>query len=58
VADVERMRAALAKAGSPSEIHLYPGSGHAFHADYRPSYNPQDAADGWQRLTAWFGKYL
>src|SRR5574337_350613 len=31
VADVDRMRAALAKAGSRSEIHLYPYSGHAFH---------------------------
>src|SRR5574337_715910 len=58
VADVEAMRAALKKAGSPSQIHLYPHSGHAFHADYRPSYNAQDAEDGWKRLTAWFRKYV
>jgi carboxymethylenebutenolidase len=58
VADVEAMRAALAKAASPGELIVYPDSGHAFHADYRPSYNAQDAADGWKRLTAWFGKYL
>jgi carboxymethylenebutenolidase len=58
VSDLEDMRAALKAGGSPSEIHIYPDSGHAFHADYRPSYNAQDAADGWKRLTAWFGKYL
>lgn len=58
VADVDAMRVALKKAHSHGEIHLYPDSGHAFHADYRPSYNAADAADGWQRLTRWFAKYL
>lgn len=58
VSDLEAMREALKAGGSPSDIHIYPDSGHAFHADYRPSYNAQDAADGWKRLTAWFGKYL
>ena len=53
-ADVEAMRAALKAAGNRSEIHVYPDAGHAFHADYRPSYRPEDAADGWQRLLAWF----
>jgi carboxymethylenebutenolidase len=56
-ASVEQMRKALA-AGSPaakqSEIHVYPDAGHAFFADYRPSYNAADAADGWTRLQAWF----
>ncbi len=36
---VERMRAALDKGNSGSAFHVYPNSGHAFHADYRPSYN-------------------
>ena len=58
VEDVEAMREALAQAGNPGELHVYPDSGHAFHADYRPSYNAKDAADGWKRLTAWFGKHL
>jgi carboxymethylenebutenolidase len=57
-ADMETMNDALKSAGGPSEIHIYPDSGHAFHADYRPSYNAKDAEDGWKRLTAWFKKYV
>jgi len=56
VASVEEMRKALAAgsaAAKRSEIHVYPDSGHAFFADYRPSYRPADAADGWSRLGAW-----
>ena len=57
VASVEEMRKALA-AGGPaskrSEINVYPDAGHAFFADYRPSYRPAAAADGWSRLLAWF----
>jgi carboxymethylenebutenolidase len=40
------------------EIVIYPGAGHAFHADYRPSYKPEAAADGWKRCVGWFDKYL
>ena len=54
---VERMKAALA-GGNPaaraSEFVVYPGAGHAFHADYRPSYLKAAAEDGWQRCLAWF----
>jgi len=45
-------------AGKASEIVIYPDAGHAFYADYRPSYRAGDAADGWAKLTAWFAKYL
>jgi carboxymethylenebutenolidase len=51
---VEQMRAALKAAGKASEIVVYPGAQHGFHADYRPSYNKDAATDGWQRLLAWF----
>jgi carboxymethylenebutenolidase len=51
---VERMRAALKRAGKPSEIHTYPDTPHAFLADYRPSYRRQPAEDGWRRMLAWF----
>ena len=54
VADVEKMRDALKAAGTPSEIVLYDGAPHGFHADYRPSYRPEPAKDGWQRCLAWF----
>jgi carboxymethylenebutenolidase len=53
---VTQMRAALAAHGNHtrSEIVVYPDAGHGFHADYRPSYNAQDAQDGWSRMLAWF----
>ncbi|WP_372055149.1 dienelactone hydrolase family protein [Tistrella mobilis] len=58
VATVDQMRAALAAAGTPaataSEIVVYPDTPHAFHADYRPSYRPEAAKDGWARCLAWF----
>jgi carboxymethylenebutenolidase len=50
----DRMRAALASAGKPSEIHTYPDAPHAFHADYRPSYRQGPAEDGWRRMLDWF----
>ncbi len=55
---VEAMRAALAAAGNPtgSEVIVYPGAAHGFHADYRPSYKADAAADGWARMLAWFAK--
>ncbi|SFC65363.1 dienelactone hydrolase family protein [Massilia yuzhufengensis] len=54
---VERMRKALDAGNSRSTIHVYPNSGHAFHADYRPSFNADDAKDGWSKALAWFGKH-
>lgn len=54
---IKQMQEVIAKAGKPSEIHVYPDAQHGFHADYRPSYNKADADDGWQRLQAWFKKH-
>jgi carboxymethylenebutenolidase len=57
---VERMKAALAggsAAARRSEFVVYPGAGHAFHADYRPSYQKAAADDGWQRCQAWFRQH-
>ena len=49
----------LVKAQNPNiEIVIYPGAGHGFHADYRPSYSKAAADDGWKRCTGWFEKYL
>ena len=39
-----------------SQIHIYPDAGHAFNADYRPSYRKEAAEDGWKRMLAWFAK--
>lgn len=54
---VEKMREALKKAGSASEIVLYGDTPHGFNADYRPSYRPVEANDGWKRMMVWFRKY-
>jgi carboxymethylenebutenolidase len=51
---VNRMKAELAKGNSKSEFVVYPDAGHAFHADYRPSFNEADAKDGWRRALDWF----
>lgn len=53
--DVAAMRAALeANSKKGSEIVVYPESQHGFHADYRTSYDPKAAADGWARMLAHF----
>ena len=54
VETVERMRDAARSAGKTVEIVVYPDAPHAFHADYRPSYRAEAAADGWKRCLAWF----
>ena len=54
---VETMRQALRAANAKAEIIVYPDAGHAFNADYRPSYHEESAKDGWQRMLAWFGQY-
>ena len=54
---VESMKAALATANAQakrSEFIVYPDAPHAFHADYRPSYQKEPADDGWRRCLAWF----
>nr|MBF0684197.1 dienelactone hydrolase family protein [Pseudomonas sp.] len=58
---VQAMQGALS-AGGPaskaSEFVVYDDAPHAFLADYRPSYRPEAARDGWQRMLAWFDRFL
>jgi len=54
VAQIDAMQTALKAAGKPSEIIIYPDTPHGFNADYRPSYRPQQARDGWTRMLGWF----
>ncbi|EHR73602.1 dienelactone hydrolase-like enzyme [Burkholderiales bacterium JOSHI_001] len=54
---VNQMKDALAggsAAAKQSEFVVYPDAPHAFHADYRPSYRREAAADGWKQCLAWF----
>lgn len=55
LADVEKMKVALKAAGkTTSDIIVYPGVQHGFHADYRPSYDKAAAEDGWKKMLAFF----
>jgi len=51
------MRKKLAQARSASEIVVFPGAPHGFHADYRDSYRPLAAEEGWRRMLDWFHRY-
>jgi carboxymethylenebutenolidase len=43
----------------PHEVHVYPGTSHAFFNDTRPQiYQAAAAQDAWQKALVWFGKYL
>ncbi|GEL40376.1 carboxymethylenebutenolidase [Methylorubrum extorquens] len=54
VATIDRMKEACRAAGKTCDFVVYPEAGHAFHADYRPSYRAEPAQDGWKRLQDWF----
>jgi carboxymethylenebutenolidase len=54
---IEEMKKALKAANNPSEIIVYPDTPHGFNADYRPSYRPEQAKEGWAKLQAWFKQH-
>ncbi len=51
------MKAALAAAGKTAEFKIFPEASHGFHADYRPSYNPEVAKTAWQEMEDWFKRW-
>lgn len=53
-AQVRQMEAKLKDAHKHCEFVTYPDAPHGFYADYRPSYRPEAAKDGWARMLAWF----
>jgi len=51
VEDVRELERALRQSGTSSEVHLFPGAGHAFMNPARPeAYRPQTAEEAWSRL--------
>lgn len=54
---VKRMEERAKAAGKAVEVVIYPDAPHGFHADYRPTYRAEAAADGWSRMLAWFKKH-
>jgi len=58
-AAVHELEAELHALGKSIEVHIYPGTDHAFFNDTRPSvYNADAAADAWRRTLEFFRKNL
>jgi carboxymethylenebutenolidase len=57
-ADVATVEAELKKQGKEYEFHIYPGCGHGFHCDGRPSYRAEAAKHAWGRTMEWFDTHL
>ncbi len=54
---VRAMREKLVLAGGRSEIAVFPGAPHGFHADYRASYRAMAASEGWRRMLEWLRRH-
>jgi carboxymethylenebutenolidase len=54
---IERMRGALENSKFKHELAVFPDAEHGFNADYRPSYNPEDAKAAWQQMLGWFKQF-
>ena len=58
VAQSEELRTRAQRAGKNVTIKVYKNAGHAFLADYRPSYREAPAAELWSDAVAFFDKHL
>jgi carboxymethylenebutenolidase len=56
--DVQRIDAELSRLNIPHDFHTYPGAGHAFLNDARPSYRAEAAADAWRRCVGFLNEHL
>jgi carboxymethylenebutenolidase len=57
-AEVAELEEALKANGKTYEFYSYENAGHAFFSVNRPAYRAEAATDGWQRIFAFYGKYL
>lgn len=58
VAQSDELRTLAQRAGKDVTIKVYKDAGHAFLADYRPSYREGPAAELWRDATAFVDKHL
>ncbi len=54
----EQLRERASASGQPVQVDVYDGAGHAFFADYRPSYRPGPAALLWERVVPFLERHL
>jgi carboxymethylenebutenolidase len=57
-AQVTELEEALKANGKTYEFHSYPDTGHSFFSVNRPAYRVEAANDGWEKIFAFYGKYL
>jgi carboxymethylenebutenolidase len=57
-AHAARMHDELTKHSKVHEFRMYRNAGHAFFADYRPSYRAAAAQDMWHQVLTFYGKHL
>lgn len=58
LAQVDEIRAELAKAGVDHEVVVYPAADHGFFCDQRATYQKEAAEDAWKRVKALFRERL
>ena len=58
MAEVDKFRDALNRAGKPAEIVLYADADHGFMCDERPSYHPAHAKEAFAKTVAFFKENL
>ena len=58
VAQSEELKKRAQAAGKDATVKVYNGAGHAFLADYRPSYREGPATELWNDAVAFFNKHL
>jgi carboxymethylenebutenolidase len=54
----EQLRERAAASGQLVKVDVYDGAGHAFFADYRPTYRPVPAARLWEQVVPFFAQHL
>ncbi|MFI4990516.1 MAG: dienelactone hydrolase family protein [Solirubrobacterales bacterium] len=52
------LRSPAGKDGQEIKVDLYDGAGHAFFADYRPTYRPEPAAKLWAEVIPFLARHL
>jgi len=57
-AQVDQHEAELKRHGKTYEFYRYDGAGHGFFYYNRPSFRAEQAADGWEKVFAFFAKHL
>jgi carboxymethylenebutenolidase len=56
--DRQKLDAELTKLGKAHEFYAYPGAGHAFMDDTKPSFRPTAEAAAWPRLMEFLNRHL